>query len=108
MSNATDQRNSDILTLRTLCELEDETLPDAMYDILEKLEEGGQYFLTGKQRKWVNDCALDRGIELTKGPEDDGAPKSVRLSDGPIPRGAEVELMVRDKPLKPPQRISKT
>jgi hypothetical protein len=109
MSGHVDQRNRDLRVLRELCEegeVEGTSLdvPEAFYEMLVRVEERG-LVLTPKQRKWVNDVAAKSGfIEESAGPEEDGGPEPACFTDGPIPRGKEVELLVRDKPLRPPAR----
>jgi hypothetical protein len=63
--------------------------------------------LTPKQRWWVNQVSIRLGLEEVEGPIDDGTPEDVRFSKGDIPRGKEVESMVKDKPLRPPTRLPK-
>jgi hypothetical protein len=63
--------------------------------------------LTPKQRWWVNQVLIRLGLEEIEGPIDDGTPAEVRFTKGDIPRGKEVELLVKDKPLKPPTRVQK-
>ena len=105
-----DQRNRDLRLLRELCE-EVEVggtaldVPEAFYEMLVRLEEGRMRVLSPKQRKWANAFAERSGwIEPSDGPEEDGGPEPTRLTDGPVPRGREVEIMVKDKPLRPPTR----
>jgi hypothetical protein len=104
------QRQSDLRILRELCEegeVEGTSLdvPEAFYEMLVRLDERMQETLTPKQRKWVNAVAARSGfIEESEGPEDDGGPEPTRLTSGPVPRGREVPILVRDKPLRPPGR----
>jgi len=53
--------------------------------------------LTAKQRAWAQ--AALRGDRYQAEPEYENL-----VSSGKAPRGREVELMVKDKPLKPPRR----
>jgi hypothetical protein len=81
--------------------------PEAFHDMLDRLTRGRQQVLTPKQRWWVNQVARQLDVEPSDGPEadpKDDAPPMTRLTSGPIPRGREVELLVKDKPLKPPGR----
>jgi hypothetical protein len=107
-----DQRNSDLRVLRELCE-EGEVdgtaldVPEAFYDMLVRLEDQRQRTLTPKQRRWANAIAATSGhIEESPGPEDDDGPEPTRLTGGDVPRGREVELLVKDRPLRPPTRRS--
>jgi hypothetical protein len=68
----------------------------AFEDMLGKLA-GRGYALSAKQRAWVL-CAA-RGERYEPAEEYENA-----FSAGRVPRGREVELLVRDKPLKPPGR----
>jgi hypothetical protein len=63
--------------------------------------------LTPKQRWWVNQVSIRLGFEEVEGPIDDGTPADVRFAKGDIPRGKEVALLVKDKPLRPPVRNPK-
>lgn len=90
--------------LRVLRELTEEIESPAFDDMLEKLEAKLGSVLSPKQRRWVNQVAVQNRIEPSPGPEDDSAPEPVRLTAGEIPRGKEVALLVKDKPLKPPTR----
>jgi hypothetical protein len=81
--------------------------PEAFHDMRDRLASGRQQVLTPKQRWWVNRVARQLDVEPSDGPENDpkdDAPPMTRLTSGPIPKGRDVELLVKDKPLKPPGR----
>lgn len=93
MSNS--RREHDLRQLAALLEMtelrEDER--EAFKDMRASLLEGGFHQLTEKQRNWVK----SRHEELVPQYEN-------LISSGKAPRGREVELMVKDKPLRPPLR----
>jgi hypothetical protein len=101
------QRLRDQAGLVTLLEVEE--LPDeereAFEDMLLWVEKRP---LTPKQRWWLNKVLRRNDLEEVEGVEDDGAPIPTRLTAGDVPRGREVDLLVKDKPLKPPTRLSKS
>jgi len=94
-------RQEDLRVLRELAQEDD--FPEAFSSMLVNLESGRWDHLTARQRAWVNDVAERHGIEPSSGEVDD-APEVIRLTRGPIPRGREVDLLVKDRPLKPPVR----
>jgi hypothetical protein len=65
---------------------------EAFADMLRSLEDFRQ--LTEKQRAWAK-SALERFVPTYEN----------LVSSGKVPRGREVELMVRDKPLRPPRKV---
>jgi len=67
---------------------------NAFGDMLDALE-GGQGELTDKQRSWAREVGERVGAVIEY---------ENLMSTGRAPRGREVELMVKDKPLRPPQR----
>jgi hypothetical protein len=101
------QRDEDLRVLRELGELadDDEEVPEAMVEMLNRMEDNLLRTLSPKQRKFVNDVAKRFKVEPSDGAEEDpDEPEPVRLTAGEIPRGAEVELLVKGRPLKPPGR----
>lgn len=99
------QRSEDLRVLREIDAYDDdESVPEAMLEMLNRMEDKLINTLSPKQRKWANDVAKRFDIEPSEGPEEDNEPEPVRLTDGDVPRGAEVELLVKDRPLKPPVR----
>ena len=87
------QRSEDLRVLREI---------EAMLEMLNRMDDKLINTLSPKQRKWANDVAKRFDIEPSEGPEEDNEPEPVRLTDGDVPRWAEVELLVKDRPLKPP------
>jgi hypothetical protein len=74
---------------------------EAFEDMADRI--AGDYggVLTPRQRAWANNVADRVDVEPSEGPE---AIKDTRFTDGPIPRGREVPLLVKDRPLRPPGR----
>jgi hypothetical protein len=90
-----DKRLADLAMLRAM--LASEKLPpverEAFGDMLERLEKYPT--LTDRQRAYVRD--VGERLEILQEYENG-------ISNGTVPRGREVELMVKDKPLRPPGR----
>jgi hypothetical protein len=78
------------------CVLEREDLSPSARAAFEEMAALGKD-LTAKQRGWAQ--AALRGDRYEAEPEYENL-----VSSGRCPRGREVELMVKDKPLKPPSR----
>lgn len=93
------QRDRDLALLRKLVDENDGGLysgeRQAFWDMLERLEVEEQSQLTDKQRSWVTETA--ERLDCADAVES-------RFTDGPVPRGREVEILVKDKPLRPPTR----
>lgn len=68
---------------------------EALEDMREKLRAGERMCLSEKQRAKVRELLEENEPQYEN-----------LISTGKAPRGREVELMVRDKPLRPPQRRS--
>ena len=77
---------------------------EAFEGMLGTIESGRFQAMTAKQRRWANDVAQRLRIEPSEGPEDDGAPKETRFTNGPVPRGKEVQSMVKGLAKVPPGR----
>ncbi len=76
-------------------ERDDEVAGNAFRSMLEKYENGSLKQLTPKQSAWAK--AVVAGTRYEPEPEYENL-----ASTGKAPRGREVELMVKDKPLRPP------
>jgi hypothetical protein len=72
---------------------------EAFEDMADRI--AGDYggVLTPKQRAWANSVAERCEVEPSEGPE---AEKESRFTPAPVPRGREVQILVKKGPLRPP------